>query len=347
MPTPSSLVLLLGSAVAWAYESDQLTSRLTAIDDGDLLADPHADELLLRAAVRANAQGACSAPTPALKEQLAALVHREMGGVVLVPGHGDQPRMSFGAYAAWLESGPVPRHSHADRGDLYGQVPVRENLLLSVVGPASTVRLGGVLLGTDKIDHFWVQGYDYYQRSHAGLDPARAVEWGTSTEWGIWGVRTTGIFSYSDLAANHAGFRFYDALLSARSPLQRDEAGCVALARPFRWADWIDWQLDEVLNPSVYRLSLAEGIREVTMGGGGGPCGQAEPLLTVAEQALLQEALQARPVYAAEHAPSRATALTLPDLCPGLLLGDIRAPRRPDALPRPLRGRTRGGDRAG
>jgi len=221
-------------APAWAYESDQLTCRLAVVDDGFAVANAHADELLRRAAARANPQGARSAPTPALREQLAALVDREMGGLVPVPGHGAQPRMGFGAYAGWRESGPVPRHSHADRGDLYGQVPVRENLLLGVVGPASTVRLGGVLLGTDKVDHFWVQGYGYSQRSGAGLDPARAVEWGTSTEGGIWGVRTTGIFSHSDLSANHAGFRFYDSPRGPGSPLQRDGPQADALPFPLR-----------------------------------------------------------------------------------------------------------------
>ncbi|MFM2245697.1 MAG: hypothetical protein RL071_1771 [Pseudomonadota bacterium] len=310
--------LVVVPSIGRAYESDQLMARLHPPRDISEEADEHANLMLGRAALRANALGACKVDEARAKELVAAQVHREMGGKALVRAPGAQPMMSFGAYAAWLERAPLPKASWGDRADLYGSVPLRDNLLLKVVGPSSTVQLAGVLVGTDKIDHFWVQGFDYYQRSGGGQDPERALDWGTGTEWGVWGVRSTGVFSFSDLAANHAGYRFYTHLLGPTSPLQRGANGCVGLSRPFRWQDWIDWRLDEVLNPSVYEESLAEDIRRVTIADGQGLCAGGRPLLGPDERALLRQALTEVPAYAGAAAPRRDRALDLTDLCPAL-----------------------------
>jgi len=178
-----------------------------------------------------------------------------------VPARGEQPPMGFGAYAAWLEMGPIDRDSHGDRDDLYRAVRFLSDPILATFGPASTITLAGQLVGTDKIDHFWIQGFDYFRRSRQGEDPLRAVAWGTRTERGMWGLGTTGVFSFADLAANYDGLRFYDGLLSEDSILRRGPDGCVAQVEPWDWARWIDWRYDEVLNPSVFRRALAPGLR--------------------------------------------------------------------------------------
>lgn len=322
----AAAVAVIVPTAAVAYESDQLTPRLQPPRDISAEAEEHANLLLDRAAARANALGACKVDDDRARDLVAAQVHREMGGKVLVRAEGAQPMMSFGAYAAWLERVPLPKASYGDRGDLYGAVPLRDNVLLKVVGPSSTVQLAGVLVGTDKIDHFWVQGYDYFQRSRSGTDPERALAWGTGTEWGVWGVRSTGVFSFSDLAANHAGYRFYTHVLGPTSPLQRGADGCVTRARAFRWADWIDWRLDEVLNPSVYEEGLAEDIRRATIADGQGLCAAGRSLLTVDERQRLRQALAEVPAYAASTAPRRDRALDLTDLCPALqqVVEDVR-----------------------
>lgn len=258
----SALLLLAIPAPARAFESDQLTSRQAPPADAREAASDYASALLLQAAVRTNRLTRCVEDDIRTKDELARQVHRVMGGRDYVPSRGRQPPLGYGAYATWLETGPIDRDSHAERDDLYAQVRVGDSAILATFGPSSTVRLGPWLLGVDKIDHFWIQGYDYFRRSREGAEPARAVEWGTRTERGIWGLLTTGVFSYADLAANYDGMRFYTGLLTEQSVLQRDELGCVVLARPFDWAEWIDWRYDEVLNPSLYRSGLEDSLRE-------------------------------------------------------------------------------------
>mgnify|MGYP000915414262 FL=1 len=256
------LPLLLLALPADAFESDQLTSRVDPPDDALEAANAYANALLAQAAVRTNRLTRCVQDDARTRDELARQIHRVMGGRDYVPSRGSQPPMGYGAYAAWLETGPVDRDTHEERDDLYAEVGFGDSAILATFGPSSTVRLGPWLLGVDKIDHFWIQGYDYFRRSDAGSEPARAVDWGTRTELGIWGLLTTGVFSYADLAANYDGMLFYTGLLAEGSVLLRDQVGCVVLDRPFDWSAWIDWRYDEVLNPSVYKAGMEQALRE-------------------------------------------------------------------------------------
>ena len=254
--------MLLVSTTAAAYESDQVVPREHPPEDATVVANLRATELLAEAAARTNARTGCALGVDRAREELAREVHRVMGARAYVPARGELPPMGFGTYAAWLETGPVDRALPELREDLYGEVRFFDNVILSVAGPSSTISLAGVLVGTDKVDHFWVQGFDYWRHSRLGAAPEKAVDWGTATERGFWGLATSGVFSYADLAANYEGMRFYSTLLEPGSNLQLDGDGCVALARPFDWADWFDWRMDEVSNPSVFLAKLADPIRE-------------------------------------------------------------------------------------
>lgn len=255
-----TLLGLLVSAPALAYESDQLTVSAEDLDDVASIADARATELLELAIARTNERTGCELSPERTREVLARQVHQVMGGRAYVPARGALPPQGFGAYAAWVETAELDRFTPLAREDLYGEVRLGQSWVLALAGPSSTVNLGGILVGTDKIDHFWVQGFDYWQRSRKGEHLDRAVEWGTRTELGWWGLWTSGVFSYADLAANYAGFEFYAGLLEAGSPVRLDEAGCVVLDRPFRWLDHIDEHVDESKNPSVYRRVLAEPL---------------------------------------------------------------------------------------
>ena len=69
---------------------------------------------------------------------------------------------------------------------------------------------GRVAIGTDKLGHFFAQGYEYFEKAvleGKGVDAA--VAYGKSTEEGKYGLGTTGVYSYADLEANKAGYNFY------------------------------------------------------------------------------------------------------------------------------------------
>lgn len=247
-----------------AFESDQLTRRGEPLRDSLEVANVMASRMLDQAVAATNRRTRCEGADEEVREILAREIRQVVGEPEVVPRRGQQPLMQFGAYAAWLEESPdVDRRVFHARDDLYGTVEPRENLLLAWVGPASTIRLGDVLLGTDKIDHFWVQGYLYYRRSREGTEDDRAVAWGTRTEWTIWGMGTTRIFSFGDLAANYDGYTFYDELLSPGSVVRREATGCAARVRDWDWREWVDAAYDEVLNPSSY----GDEIRAVVQAG--------------------------------------------------------------------------------
>jgi len=83
-----------------------------------------------------------------------------------------------------------------------------------------TVNLYGSQFGTDKIAHFFQQGFTYYkivERAKAkGLteeqSTRKANEWGQKTERTYYGNLISGLYSNGDLAANFAGMKFYQGL---------------------------------------------------------------------------------------------------------------------------------------
>ena len=312
---PLCLLLVLCASTAHGFESDQLTRRGQPLADVQEAADRYAADLLRTAAARTNDRLQCGADRATTHRVLARQVFQAMGRSTWVPARGELPQMEFGAYSAWLEDGPLERRSFVRRDDLYSQVRPEERPILALWGPASTVRLGDVLVGTDKIDHFWVQGFLYWRRSHHGADEERAVAWGTRTELRIWGQATTGVFSWGDLAANHRGYEFYSGLLDAGSPLQLDAAGCVTVGGTFRWEEWVDWRFDEVLNPSSYRPHLLDDLAAYLDRNQARICAEL-PLWRGedSERAVLDDA----EAYASDDAPLRADPFDLDALCAGV-----------------------------
>ncbi len=83
-----------------------------------------------------------------------------------------------------------------------------------------TVKIYGAHFGTDKIAHFFQQGYTYYKiyngASAKGLTREeanrKAVNWGRMTERTFYGTLISGVYSNGDLAANYAGLKFYQGL---------------------------------------------------------------------------------------------------------------------------------------
>lgn len=146
-----------------------------------------------------------------------------------------------------------------------------------------TVRMYGVEFGTDKIEHFFQQGYDYYKIRNSELAKGRslvdaerkAVAWGQRTERTYFGLIVSGVYSNADLYANFAGMKFYEGLTSqltienrTRLPLLQLRYGLWTvnpeadlkneLLRPF-----ISDHLNEALNPSGYAFNLYPTVKRV------------------------------------------------------------------------------------
>jgi len=307
---------LAGSArVARAYESDQWTDRDQPLADALPAANAHADEMLALALDQANRRTHCEGTDEEMRRQLAREIDHVFGGSQHVPGRGRLLPMVVGAYTAWLEEGPIERRTFADRQDIYSEVRLRENLLLKVFGPASTIRLGDTLLGTDKFDHFIIVGYLYFRRSRGGNYTERALQWGTRTEWKIWGVRSTDVFSFGDLAANFDGYLFYSTLLREDSVVRRREDGCAEQVRPWNWADWVDWRYDEVLDPSWYAHPVDLAVQEYFVAHADEICREWRERAGQDERDRWRQMWEQAPRWFSDPAPVRTDPFDLSVLC--------------------------------
>jgi hypothetical protein len=137
-----------------------------------------------------------------------------------------------------------------------------------------TVHLHGYYMGTDKIDHFFQQGHEYFEmvmKKEAGganetTAIATTVAHGVKQEHRLYGTLASGIYSNADLAANYAGMKFY---LNLRSPVRIGERVLPPMFErsPEGWRlrpgidperllePFLSNHLDESLNPSRYRFN--------------------------------------------------------------------------------------------
>ncbi|MBI3542360.1 MAG: hypothetical protein HY075_03685 [Deltaproteobacteria bacterium] len=163
-----------------------------------------------------------------------------------------------------------PRHLRAGEGLVSAAVFSYTDTFLGYTS-ANSFSVGGVLIGSDKIGHFIDQGYDYWLKSDHGRDEAAAIRFGTGTELGSFGLATTGVFSYGDLAANHAGYVFFKNLVGderALYSIYRTYSGRVRIlgSRSFDWADYVTPDWDELQNLSHYTNEVSQMVREHLIG---------------------------------------------------------------------------------
>ena len=130
---------------------------------------------------------------------------------------------------------------------------------LGRVGPI--IKVNGVYMGTDKIGHFLSQGRKFYRRYRHLGDEERAMHWSVTTERGLFGALTTGIYSNADLVANYEGYLFYrslfhDGVVAGKPAILRWRDGEPVRQRAFTWADHVNAFWDEALNPNVYSKGL-------------------------------------------------------------------------------------------
>ena len=81
--------------------------------------------------------------------------------------------------------------------------------IVSVSDLMPGIRMCGTNLGSDKLSHFFVQGFDFYNRAKTSKSLLHALQESSKTEEGDFGLASTHTKSYADLAANYSGGVFY------------------------------------------------------------------------------------------------------------------------------------------
>jgi hypothetical protein len=132
-----------------------------------------------------------------------------------------------------------------------------------------TIEVGGVRIGTDKLAHFASSGWRYrnayLRRLRRGETPEQAelgaVRWGILEERSINGTLSTGIFSRSDLEANHAGMLFYLGLCDGPDPVVERAGGGWRVRRPYDLAAAVTPEWDESYLAPLYRSGRWRKVR--------------------------------------------------------------------------------------
>ena len=156
-----------------------------------------------------------------------------------------------------VEKLPTPR-----RASIYADLSLPAARVGRVFGIGPSFRVGGVLIGSDKIGHFLSQGRKFWRRYQRSGDEAKAARHSAFTERAIFGSATTGVYSNADLIANYEGHRFYRSLFEddivpgKPAILARSTSGW-RVQRAFDFADHVNPWWDEALYPNAFDRLLA------------------------------------------------------------------------------------------
>ncbi|MDX1644030.1 MAG: hypothetical protein R3244_06695 [Thermoanaerobaculia bacterium] len=251
---PSRAALLLAIALvarpseAPAYETDQYTARRAEVADST--------EVLNREVNRALEEIVAEWHYGRDERRLVRQVYRRLGGRHWVD--------AIERFA--IRSPEVDQFDTVKAESIYAGVSPLSGRVVFCFGLGPTIRLAGTLIGSDKLGHFFSQGWKYYRRHRRGQPEERVVALGLRNETWIFGRVTTGVFSNADLVANYEGYLFYrglfeDDVVSGRPAIVRFEGAGARLMRRFDWRDHVNPFWDEALNPSAYDRLLAPHVR--------------------------------------------------------------------------------------
>ena len=165
-----------------------------------------------------------------------------------------------------VEKLPVTR-----RESLYWWMPLHATRFAGLFGLGRMIKLNDVLIGTDKIGHFFSQGRKFYRRYRRSGDEAQAARWAVMTERMLFGRLMTGAFSSADLVANFEGYRFYrglfhDGAVPGRPSLMVWRDGVPVRRRAFTWSEHVNAFWDEALNPNAYTRTFRRHLERWLLG---------------------------------------------------------------------------------
>lgn len=233
---------LMLSGEARAYEVDNFTGRDRITRDSLEVIDAKVNRILERAVEAANreSRGAwCSR----------AILHQEFLRWV-----GPDP-VSF--LELWATFSPEVEQLRIGIDEsVYRGTGIKDSPGIWLVGVGRSLKVNGHIMGTDKLGHFFMQGYDYFKRVQDGMPIEKVLLYGHQED-GLWGLSTSGVYSYADKATNYAGYLFWSRLYGRDRPYVScpDEKKWVK-ARQFTMAEYVTDAWDEAINCSEMRPSL-------------------------------------------------------------------------------------------
>lgn len=244
---------LLAAGAAAAYETDQHSNRLLPLADSTAALNGKVNATLREIVARPRA--------PAGEAAIVQAVYRALGGLHWVD-----------RIERWAMRSPeVAKLATARYRSIYAGHPLWATRVTALFGIGATFKVDGVLIGSDKLGHFFSQGRKFYRRWLRTRDETQAAARSAYTERAIFGQITTGDYSNADLVANYEGHRFYrslfeDGIVPGKPALLRREGGRWVLQREFDWADHVNPYWDEALHPNHFDCLLHAHMRKRLLG---------------------------------------------------------------------------------
>jgi hypothetical protein len=239
-----SFVLLLLQPVL-AYEVDNFTGRSALVRDSIPVLDQKVNSILDRAArdSRLESPGFCSFAV--LRQEILRWIRPDPTGILEL----------------WLEfTDSIERTPVGVRNSVYREVSFFESPIMRVFGIGRSFKLSGQVIGTDKIGHFFMQGLDFYDQVRQGT-PIEKVLDTEHGEDGLWGLGTSGVKSWADIAADYQGYRFWSRLVEGSRPYFRcNEEGEWERDASFTWAEYVNPAWDEALNCSEMHVGIRKRV---------------------------------------------------------------------------------------
>lgn len=226
------LVFLLGGSSLLSTEIDSFTLR-----------DPYMEEALPelnhmmqgyfeQALAQANQAGSCE------PETIESALHRITGGFFWAAIETDIQKSEI-----------LDRRTIALSRSIYRNAWFIEAPALHLAQLGFLMKIQDFYVGSDKIGHFIDTGYQYYKKS--SLEDAMAF--GEMTERTYYGLTSTAVYSYGDLAANLDGYAFWRQLAQGNDPYFICTDNIWVQKRNFDFADYSNAAWDEGINCSYYR----------------------------------------------------------------------------------------------
>jgi len=134
--------------------------------------------------------------------------------------------------------------------------------------PSPTLQVNGIRFGSDKLAHFFSEGWWYYRwwikhRDKLSQDELQRglFEYGSQMEWLLLGKIVTGIISPADLESNYQGFVFYQQMCHGDEPLLYRQQDRWQFSESFDFRNYISPEWDESWNPNHFDSVRWKGIR--------------------------------------------------------------------------------------
>ena len=226
-------LVLLASDTATAAEIDSITPRQIELREASRSLDSWVDGLLQEGVRRANELGA-GCDEEIFLQQLRWAISFPFIGHLIAEGLNEH---------AEIERARVPFDE-----SVYRDLSLFDAISVHLKDLSAVVRMNGHLVGVDKLGHFFVQGWTYFDIAYRqGKGIRAAMESGERSERTYFGLYTTGIYSYADLSANFEGMRFWLRVLGTeRDPLDKGyffNRPYVSCARRVLWFGERRWRV--------------------------------------------------------------------------------------------------------